>query len=96
MKRLCTVRFLPMEIEVQAEEGCLLLDVALKAGIDIGHSCGGNATCGTCQVRVGSDIHNLPPRTELEQEMADTLQFQAHERLACQLPVYDGLLVTIP
>lgn len=62
-----------------------LLDLALEHNIDLAHSCGGNATCGTCCVSIESDLSQLPARNELEQEMADDRGFTGDERLACQL-----------
>ncbi len=37
---------------VEVEEGCLLSEAALQAGIAIVLVCGGNGTCGKCRVRI--------------------------------------------
>jgi ferredoxin len=52
-------------------------------------------SCGTCLVRVESDLADLPPREELEGEMAECRGFAPRERLACQLPASDGLAVFV-
>ena len=73
-----------------------VLDVALKHKIPLNHSCGGNATCGTCRVFVKSDLSQLPERNEVEKEMAEDRSFQPQERLACQLCCFEGLVVGLP
>ncbi|MEZ4873843.1 MAG: 2Fe-2S iron-sulfur cluster-binding protein [Bdellovibrionales bacterium] len=78
------------------EENQSVLELTLKNKIPLNHSCGGNATCGTCRVIVKSEIKELPPRNEVEQEMAEDRDFELRERLGCQLACYDGLIVEIP
>lgn len=72
-----------------------VLDVALRAGIEIDHTCGGHGTCGTCLVRVVEGLEKLAPRNEIELEMAEDRGFQADERLACQTCPVAGLSVQI-
>ncbi len=73
-----------------------VLEVALNNDIDISHSCGGMGSCTTCRVFVLSELADLPPRNELEQDIADMRAFAKDERLACQLPPIPGLEVRIP
>jgi 2Fe-2S ferredoxin len=73
-----------------------VLEVALQNHIDLSHSCGGMGSCTTCRVWVESDHTNLSPRTELEQEIASSRNFDPRERLACQLDPQDKLVVRIP
>ena len=73
-----------------------MLEVALKAGVEISHSCGGMGSCTTCRVFVVRSPEALPPRNELEQEIADSRGFHDDERLACQLPPQEGLEVRVP
>lgn len=73
-----------------------VLEVALKNGVDIGHSCGGMGSCTTCRVIVESSPTALPPRNELEDEIATSRGFSDDERLSCQLPPVDGLVVRVP
>lgn len=73
-----------------------VLDVALSGEIEIGHSCGGMGSCGTCQVVVTSELAALSPRSDVEIEMAENRGFKEHERLACQLTPAAGLKVQIP
>src|SRR5688572_16883435 len=73
------------EISVEADEQTSILELALENDIEISHSCGGNATCGTCRVFVENNVDKLPPRDSLEKEMAEERGFQRDERLSCQL-----------
>lgn len=73
-----------------------LLNTLLAAGIKMDHSCGGNATCGTCRVIVEKDVEKLPPRGELEALFAEERGFSPEERLSCQLECSAGLCVSRP
>ena len=62
-----------------------VLDVALGAGIDLEHACGGVCACSTCHVIVKEGLDTCPEPTEDEDdqlEEAPGLSLQS--RLACQ------------
>ncbi|WII72760.1 2Fe-2S iron-sulfur cluster-binding protein [Bdellovibrio sp. 22V] len=91
------ITFLPDELIVpvgQKDES--VLDVALRNGVNINHTCGGNGTCGTCLLWVEEGLEELHPRSELEAEMAMDRTFRKEERLACQIHPIHGLKVRIP
>lgn len=90
------VKILPEGIEISIQGESCLLALFMKHKIEITHVCGGFASCGTCRIHVKSNLNDLPPREGLELEMAQDRGFVDHERLACQLPPYPGLEVTIP
>lgn len=73
-----------------------LLELCIKHKIDINHSCEGMGSCGTCRVLIDEGLDGLPPRNEIEQEMADDRGFEPRERLACQLETLSGFSFTIP
>lgn len=85
-----------MDVSYPIERAESVLEVALRNKIDIGHSCGGMGSCTTCRVFVEAHHNPLPPRNELEQEMADGRGFAENERLCCQLPPEDGMVLRIP
>ncbi|MCY4133281.1 MAG: 2Fe-2S iron-sulfur cluster-binding protein [Nitrospira sp.] len=76
-----------------------LLDIAMGAGIDVEHACGGVCACSTCHVIVKEGLDSCSEATDDELDQLDeapaiTLQ----SRLACQC-VPDGstnLVVEIP
>ena len=72
-----------------------VLDVGLKAGLDIDHTCGGFGTCGTCLIEVVSGSELLNERTEQELEMSQDRQFRDNERLSCQIQACEGLVVKV-
>jgi len=74
----------PDEVEVEFDIDTSLLDALVEAGIPIAHLCGAKARCSTCRIRVFEGVENLSPRTDLEQQMADRLDFPDEIRLACQ------------
>ncbi|WP_413612848.1 2Fe-2S iron-sulfur cluster-binding protein [Bdellovibrio sp. HCB-110] len=90
------ISFLPdnLDVLVSHKDHCVL-DVALRAGIAIDHTCGGNGTCGTCLVQVVEGLEKLEPRNEIEEEMAQDRSFNDQERLACQIKPFNGLSVQI-
>jgi len=90
------MRFQPQDRICSFKSETSVLEVALKHGIPLDHSCGGMGSCTTCRVLVEVSAHPLPPRNDLEQEIADMRGFQDHERLACQLPPSPGLEVRLP
>lgn len=88
--------FQPLDITCEIEDADSVLQVALKNKIEIAHSCGGMGSCTTCRVIVESPLEELPPRNELEQDIADMRGFHPAERLSCQLPPASGMVVRIP
>lgn len=73
-----------------------VLELAISNQLPLETSCGGMGTCTACRVFVKSDLTKMPERTEVEAEMARDRDFEARERLGCQLEAYDGLEVEIP
>ncbi|WP_253696524.1 2Fe-2S iron-sulfur cluster-binding protein [Bdellovibrio bacteriovorus] len=90
------ITFLPDHPDVPvSHKDETVLEVALRAGIKISHTCGGNGTCGTCLVHVRKGLSDIGPRNEIESEMAEDRKFLDEERLACQTPPIQGLEVEI-
>jgi len=91
------VLFLPQNIEVEVDEGTVILDAALNNNIQLDHNCGGNCACSTCHVVVEEGIETLGEPTEDELDMLDEAEgLTDHSRLACQCKVKDYLVVRIP
>jgi 2Fe-2S ferredoxin len=90
------IHFLPCDRRIAFTKEASVLEVALKNGVEINHSCGGMGSCTTCRVLIVKSEAALPERGELEQEIADMRGFRKEERLACQLPPLAGLVVEVP
>lgn len=78
---------------IEVEDKSNLLDSLLKAKIKIGHSCEGNASCGTCKFFLISG--QLNERNSLENDLASQRQFKSIERLSCQSKVRSDLKIQI-
>lgn len=62
-----------------------LLEVALDAGINIEHSCGGVCACSTCHVYIEKGMEHLSEATEAEEDRVEEAPgLQRNSRLSCQ------------
>ena len=74
-----------------------ILDIALKNGIDLEHSCGGNCACTTCHIIVKSGSENLSPSQPEEEDLLDkAVGVTMRSRLGCQAVVKGDVTVEIP
>ncbi len=64
-----------------------LMDTLMEAGIPVASSCGGQAVCTKCLVKVIEGSENLSPQTSDEADMRDIHDFAKNERLSCQCKV---------
>ena len=96
------VRFLGRAaVEVEAEDGARLLDVAQAAGQPLEGTCGGEMACATCHVRISADdLVRLPPPSAEEEDLLDLVPGAGRtSRLACQVRLprdLDTLTLDIP
>ena len=76
-----------------------ILNLALDAGIEMDHSCGGVCACSTCHIIVRQGIDSCNEANEDEEDMLDLAPgLHPNSRLACQC-VPDGsksIIVEIP
>jgi uncharacterized 2Fe-2S/4Fe-4S cluster protein (DUF4445 family) len=86
-----TVRFLPQDKSIRVPRGSDILSTAIKCGIGLSASCGGEGLCGKCRVIVAKgnvrrDTSRLISAAERRQGFV----------LACQTLIEDDLEVTVP
>lgn len=82
------------EKSFEVEPGKKLVLAIEDAGIDIRHSCGGNARCTTCRVQI-LDGHPAP-MADLERErLAREASLGPDIRLSCQIRVESDLNVRV-
>ncbi|GAA4896783.1 ISC system 2Fe-2S type ferredoxin [Ferrimonas pelagia] len=88
----------PEGMEVEAEQGETVLDVALRNGIHIEHACEKSCACTTCHVVVREGFDSLEESDELEDDMLDKAWgLEPESRLSCQSKVEDSdLVIDIP
>lgn len=78
------------EHRIDVEEGTRLVHAVERAGVEIGHRCGGFAKCTTCRV----EFHDGEPEKMTEAEATRLRQGELTEvRLACQIPVEEDMTV---
>ncbi len=74
-----------------------ILDVALAAGLELEHACGGVGVCGTCHVLVVSGAENLSEPDEDEMDHIDLVPGNTvASRLACRAVVKGDVTVNVP
>lgn len=87
------------EHELLAAKGENLLDVALNAGINLEHACGGVCACSTCHVYIDKGQDHLSEPTEDEEDRVEEAPgLELNSRLACQCEIEsDGpIVVRVP
>ena len=73
-----------------------LLDIALHAGVDIGHNCGGVCACTTCHVVVEAGEDHLSEMDDDEEDRLDKAEgLTLRSRLACVSVVEGSGEVTV-
>ena len=98
------IRFLPhaeicpQGMEIEAEKGKSIIDVALDAGLEIEHACEKSCACTTCHVIVREGFDSLEEAEETEEDMLDKAWgLEPESRLSCQALVgNDDLVIEIP
>ena len=88
------VSFTPLDKTAEARDDESLLEVARRAAIPLGNSCGGVGICTRCKVRVVTGAENLSPPTSIESRFGSARGFAPDERMACQAVVKGDCEVT--
>lgn len=89
------------DLEVDAEEGLSVLEIAHKYDIDLEGACEGSLACSTCHVIVDPQFYDkLPSPSEPEEDMLDlAFGLTSTSRLGCQIiitPEMNGLRLRLP
>ena len=87
-------RLLKEDIEVEAQAGESILDIASERGIPVGSNCGGVCGCSTCHVYVVRGFDSLEEMSDTEADRLDLgFDVRLESRLGCQAEVADEDLV---
>ena len=81
---------------VDALRGESILDAALRCGVPLYHTCGGNCSCSTCRVQVLEGAAHLTTMDADEAQVLDAFDLKAPHRLGCQALILDDVTVDIP
>ena len=94
MPKIC---FKNKNIIVEVEKGVSVLEAALRFGVPLYHTCGGNCSCSTCRIVVLKGRENLSKPEESENEILDAFDLLPSHRLGCQAQMLGGdVTVEIP
>lgn len=94
MSMAIPITFQPMGRTVDADPGESLWGAAIHAGIPLASICGGQGTCGKCQVRIVRG--QVSPASEAEHELLTPDEREAGFRLACETHALGPLVVETP
>jgi len=94
MSDYVTVTFEPTGARAKVPVGTNLYEAAQEAGVEISGSCGGQGTCGECQVILAEGKVSEP--TSQEKELLATALVEAGRRLACQTKLRGDAVVRVP
>ncbi len=94
MSDYVTVTFEPAGVKATVPVGTNLYEAAQQAGVEISGSCGGQGTCGECQVILAEGKVSKP--TSQEKELLTTALIEEGTRLACQTELLGDAVVRVP
>lgn len=78
---------------LEVEEGANLMQALQNAGIAVASSCGGDAVCGKCILKITSGAENLSPPTEDELFLVEKDRIKPGFRVSCQCQVLGDIEV---
>ena len=84
------ITFKDKSITVEVQKGLSVLEAALDWDVPIYHTCGGNASCSTCRIRVLKGHENLSEMENDEAQVLDAFDLKTPHRLGCQALVLKG------
>lgn len=79
------IKFLPQNIEVEADANKTLLQIATENQLEIRSICKGVPSCAECRVHIKEGESNILPPTKAELNLIGTSYFIDGRRLSCQV-----------
>ena len=91
---MSVITFVPSGKTIEVPSGVTLYEAALRGGLQVAAWCGGEATCGKCNMRVGAGEENLSSREEIEGRLLKKEGRPATDRISCVTRVLGDCSVT--
>lgn len=95
---MAKIRVVDKDVEVETQGDDPILFVLWDNQVNITSVCGGNCSCGTCNIEVLEGMENLSPKSECEERILPRIKRQGpNVRLACQsVPSGDVTIRIVP
>ncbi len=95
---MATIRIVDKDVEIESKGDDPILFVLWDNRVSIMSICGGNCSCGTCNIEVVEGMENLTPVTECEERILPRINRRGpNVRLACQaVPTGDVAIRIVP
>lgn len=90
---MAVIRFVRKFPDLHVNDGSLLMEELLKAGLPVASSCHGDGICGKCRIRIESGLENLSKINEVEALVRDRLKVPREYRISCQTRVLGDILI---
>lgn len=87
---MARLKFKNKPVVLEVEDGASILEAALDNRVSIYHTCGGNASCSTCRVKILKGAENLSEIEPAEAGVLDAFDLKKPYRLGCQALVLEG------
>jgi ferredoxin, 2Fe-2S len=78
---------------IEVEEGANLMQSLLDAGLPVASSCGGDAVCSKCHIKIIDGAANLSQETSDEKELKEVNDVHKSERISCQTQVLGPITI---
>jgi 2Fe-2S ferredoxin len=89
-----TIRFVKPALKpIEVSDGANLMASLLAAGIPVASSCGGDAVCAKCGLRIveGAAMLSVPEAAEIY--LLEKNRFRPEIRISCQTRVYGDIVI---
>ncbi len=77
----------------EAKEGSNLMQILLDNDHPVANTCGGEAVCGKCNIRVLSGSKHLTPMSPIEKEKLESMALPTDHRLSCQCKIQGDITI---
>ncbi len=89
------IKFLPQNIEIDANPEKSLLKLAQENGIKIKSICNGTPSCAECRIKIVEGDQNVPAPSKAELNLIGTSYFIDGRRLSCQVRCFGSITVDL-
>jgi 2Fe-2S ferredoxin len=87
------IQFVKNKAPIDIPEGIVLMEALLAHGVPVASSCKGDGICGKCRMRIVVGAEHLSTKSSAEASVLEKNLAGDHERLSCQIQVFQDLTV---